>query len=44
MSGKLQFYLVAVKRVSADRFYAITLATTFLIGVKLIYDSVLALV
>ena len=44
MSGELQFYLVAVKRVSVDSFCAIILATTFLIGVKLIYDAVLALV
>ena len=32
------------RRVSADRFYAIILALTFLIGVKLIYDAVRALV
>ena len=32
-----------VRRVSADRFYAIILALTFLIGVKLTYDAVLAL-
>ena len=32
-----------VRRVSADRFYAIILAMTFLIGVKLTYDAVLAL-
>ena len=32
------------RRVSADRFYAIILALTFLIGVKLIYDAVWALV
>lgn len=33
-----------VRRVSPDRFYAIILALTFLIGVKLTYDAVLALV
>ena len=33
-----------VRRVSADRFYAIILVITFLIGVKLTYDAVLALV
>ena len=33
-----------VRRVSADRFYAIILALTFLIGVKLTYDAVRALV
>ena len=32
-----------VRRVSADRFYAIILALTFLIGVKLTYDAVRAL-
>ena len=32
-----------VRRVSADRFYAIILALTFLVGVKLTYDAVLAL-
>jgi uncharacterized membrane protein YfcA len=32
-----------VRRVSADRFYAIILVITFLIGVKLTYDAVLAL-
>ncbi len=32
-----------VRRVSADRFYAIILALTFLIGVKLTYDAALAL-
>ncbi len=32
------------RRVSADRFYAIILALTFLIGAKLIYDAVRALV
>jgi uncharacterized protein len=32
-----------VRRVSADRFYAVILALTFLIGVKLTYDAVLAL-
>lgn len=32
------------RRVSADRFYAIILALTFLIGVKLTYDAVRALV
>ena len=32
-----------VRRVSADRFYAIILAITFLVGVKLTYDAVLAL-
>jgi uncharacterized protein len=34
---------VLVRRVSADRFYAIILALTFLIGVKLTYDAVRAL-
>jgi hypothetical protein len=29
-----------VRRVSAERFYAIILALTFLIGVKLTYDAV----
>ncbi len=33
-----------VRRVSAERFYAIILAITFLIGAKLTYDAVLALV
>ena len=33
-----------VRRVAADRFYAIILVITFLIGVKLTYDAVLALV
>ncbi len=33
-----------VRRVSADRFYAIILVITFLIGAKLIYDAVPALV
>ena len=33
-----------VRRVSPDRFYAISLTLTFLIGVKLTYDAVLALV
>ena len=33
-----------VRRVSADRFYAIILVITFLIGVKLTYDALLALV
>ena len=33
-----------VRRVDADRFYAIVLALTFLIGVKLTYDAALALV
>jgi uncharacterized protein len=32
-----------VRRVSAERFYAIILALTFLIGVKLTYDAVRAL-
>jgi uncharacterized membrane protein YfcA len=32
-----------VRRVSADRFYAIILALTFLIGVKLTYDAIRAL-
>ena len=32
-----------VRRVSPDRFYAIVLVLTFLIGVKLTYDAVLAL-
>jgi uncharacterized membrane protein YfcA len=32
-----------VRRVPADRFYAVILALTFLIGVKLTYDAVLAL-
>ncbi len=32
-----------VRRVAADRFYAIILVITFLIGVKLTYDAVLAL-
>jgi uncharacterized protein len=32
-----------VRRVAADRFYAIILAITFLIGIKLTYDAVLAL-
>jgi uncharacterized membrane protein YfcA len=32
-----------VRRVSADRFYAVILALTFLIGLKLTYDAVLAL-
>jgi hypothetical protein len=32
------------RRVSADRFYAIILALTFLIGAKLTYDAVRALV
>jgi hypothetical protein len=32
-----------VRRVSADRFYAIILALTFIIGVKLTYDAVSAL-
>jgi len=32
-----------VRRVEADRFYAIILVITFLIGVKLTYDAVLAL-
>jgi uncharacterized protein len=32
-----------VRRVAADRFYAIILVLTFLIGVKLTYDAVLAL-
>jgi uncharacterized membrane protein YfcA len=32
-----------VRRVSADRFYAVILALTFLIGVKLTYDAVRAL-
>jgi uncharacterized membrane protein YfcA len=32
-----------VRRVSVDKFYAIILALTFLIGVKLTYDAVLAL-
>ena len=31
------------RRVSADRFYAVILALTFLIGVKLTYDAVRAL-
>jgi uncharacterized membrane protein YfcA len=33
-----------VRRVAADRFYAIILVITFLIGVKLTYDALLALV
>jgi uncharacterized protein len=33
-----------VRRVAADRFYAIILVITFLLGVKLTYDAVLALV
>ena len=33
-----------VRRVSADRFYAVILALTFLIGLKLTYDAVRALV
>jgi uncharacterized membrane protein YfcA len=33
-----------VRRVAADRFYAIIFVITFLIGVKLTYDAVLALV
>ena len=32
-----------VRRVSVDKFYAIILALTFLVGVKLTYDAVLAL-
>jgi hypothetical protein len=32
-----------VRRVSADRFYAVILALTFLIGVKLTYDAIRAL-
>ena len=32
-----------VRRVSADRFYAIILALTFLIGMKLTYDAIRAL-
>jgi uncharacterized membrane protein YfcA len=32
-----------VRRVSPDRFYALILALTFLVGVKLTYDAVLAL-
>jgi uncharacterized membrane protein YfcA len=32
-----------VRRVSPDRFYALILALTFLIGIKLTYDAVLAL-
>jgi uncharacterized protein len=32
-----------VRRVSVDRFYALILALTFLIGVKLTYDAVRAL-
>jgi hypothetical protein len=30
-------------RVSGDRFYAVILALTFLMGLKLTYDAVLAL-
>jgi uncharacterized membrane protein YfcA len=33
-----------VRRISADRFYAVILALTFLIGMKLTYDAVQALV
>jgi hypothetical protein len=33
-----------VRRIDADRFYAIILVITFLIGAKLTYDAVLALV
>ena len=33
-----------VRRVAADRFYAIILLITFLIGVKLSYDGVQALI
>jgi uncharacterized membrane protein YfcA len=32
-----------VRRVSPDRFYAVILALTFLIGIKLTYDAVRAL-
>jgi len=32
-----------VRRVSPDRFYALILVLTFLIGLKLTYDAVLAL-
>ncbi len=44
MSGEMQFFLAATRRVSADRFYAIILVITFLIGVKLTCDAVVALV